>query len=176
MSMFSCGWLWLYAGAILMLMEILAPGFVIFFFGLAAATAGCSWPIPLHVPVCCTNPPRAVRPSRALHRRLPRAGGICTLLAMSSVCTSSSATAVCLNMRLISYKWRTISVFSRTRCHPTFFHKLNLNRLQTFCIIGGTCQCTIFHPAHPAKCLAMHTIIDIIFFSKCTSQTNSNGF
>ena len=40
MSMFSCGWLWLYAGAILMLMEILAPGFVIFFFGLAAATVG----------------------------------------------------------------------------------------------------------------------------------------
>ena len=40
MSMFSCGWLWLYAGAILMLMEIMAPGFVIFFFGLAAATVG----------------------------------------------------------------------------------------------------------------------------------------
>lgn len=40
MNMFSCGWLWLYAGAILMLMEIMAPGFVIFFFGLAAATVG----------------------------------------------------------------------------------------------------------------------------------------
>ena len=38
--MTSCGWLWLYAGAILMLMEILTPGFVIFFFGLSAATTG----------------------------------------------------------------------------------------------------------------------------------------
>ena len=38
--MMSCGWLWLYAGAILMLMEILSPGFVIFFFGLSAATTG----------------------------------------------------------------------------------------------------------------------------------------
>ena len=38
--MMSCGWLWMYAGAILMLLEILAPGFVIFFFGLAAATVG----------------------------------------------------------------------------------------------------------------------------------------
>ena len=36
----SCGWLWLYAGAFLMLMEILTPGFVIFFFGLSAATTG----------------------------------------------------------------------------------------------------------------------------------------
>ena len=36
----SCGWLWLYAGAFLMLMEILSPGFVIFFFGLSAATTG----------------------------------------------------------------------------------------------------------------------------------------
>jgi len=38
--MFSCGWLWLYAGAFLMLLELLAPGFVIFFFGLSAATVG----------------------------------------------------------------------------------------------------------------------------------------
>ena len=38
--MTSCGWLWLYAGAILMLMEILSPGLVIFFFGLSAATTG----------------------------------------------------------------------------------------------------------------------------------------
>ncbi len=36
----SCGWLWLYAGAILMLMEVMTPGFVIFFFGLSAATTG----------------------------------------------------------------------------------------------------------------------------------------
>ena len=33
-------WLWLFVGVVLMLMEILAPGFVIFFFGLAAATLG----------------------------------------------------------------------------------------------------------------------------------------
>lgn len=38
--MTGCGWLWLYAGAVLMLMEILSPGFVIFFFGLSAATTG----------------------------------------------------------------------------------------------------------------------------------------
>ncbi len=38
--MFSCGWLWLYFGAFLMLMELLAPGFVVFFFGLSAATVG----------------------------------------------------------------------------------------------------------------------------------------
>ena len=40
MEFLSVKWLWLYAGAILMLMEITAPGFVIFFFGLAAATVG----------------------------------------------------------------------------------------------------------------------------------------
>lgn len=33
-------WVWLFVGVILMLMEILAPGFVVFFFGLAAATLG----------------------------------------------------------------------------------------------------------------------------------------
>ena len=38
--MTSCAWLWLYFGAFLMLMELLAPGFVIFFFGLSAATVG----------------------------------------------------------------------------------------------------------------------------------------
>ncbi len=34
----SPAWLWLYAGVILMLFELLAPGFVVFFFGLSAAT------------------------------------------------------------------------------------------------------------------------------------------
>ena len=38
--MFSCGWLWLYLGAFLMAAELAAPGFVIFFFGLSAATVG----------------------------------------------------------------------------------------------------------------------------------------
>ena len=38
--MMSCGWLWLYAGAFLMLMELASPGFVIFFFGLSASTVG----------------------------------------------------------------------------------------------------------------------------------------
>lgn len=36
----SVKWFWLYAGALLMLLEMLAPGFVVFFFGLAAATVG----------------------------------------------------------------------------------------------------------------------------------------
>jgi hypothetical protein len=40
MNFLSCPWLWMYAGAILMLLELLAPGFVIFFFGLSAATVG----------------------------------------------------------------------------------------------------------------------------------------
>ena len=40
MDFLAAKWLWLYAGAILMLAEILAPGFVIFFFGVAAATVG----------------------------------------------------------------------------------------------------------------------------------------
>lgn len=40
-------WLWLYAGAFLMLAEIVSPGFVIFFFGLAAASvAGMKWLVP----------------------------------------------------------------------------------------------------------------------------------
>ena len=38
--MTGCAWLWLYAGLFLMLMELLAPGFVVFFFGLSAATVG----------------------------------------------------------------------------------------------------------------------------------------
>ena len=38
--MFSCAWIWMYVGAFLMLAELLAPGFVIFFFGLSAATVG----------------------------------------------------------------------------------------------------------------------------------------
>lgn len=38
--MTSCAWLWLYFGAFLMLMELASPGFVIFFFGLSAATVG----------------------------------------------------------------------------------------------------------------------------------------
>ncbi|MGN0832411.1 MAG: NfeD family protein [Kiritimatiellia bacterium] len=38
--MFSCAWLWIYAGAALMLLELVAPGFVLCFFGLSAATVG----------------------------------------------------------------------------------------------------------------------------------------
>ena len=38
--MTSCAWLWLYLGAFLMLMELMAPGFIIFFFGLSACTVG----------------------------------------------------------------------------------------------------------------------------------------
>lgn len=38
--MTGCAWLWMYIGAFLMLMELLAPGFVIFFFGLSAVTVG----------------------------------------------------------------------------------------------------------------------------------------
>ena len=38
--MTRCAWLWLYVGAFLMLAELLLPGFVIFFFGLSAATVG----------------------------------------------------------------------------------------------------------------------------------------
>ena len=42
--MLSCSWLWIYAGAILMFLELISPGFVIFFFGLSAATVGlCSF-------------------------------------------------------------------------------------------------------------------------------------
>ncbi len=38
--MTSCGWIWMYIGAFLMLAELLLPGFVVFFFGLSAATVG----------------------------------------------------------------------------------------------------------------------------------------
>ena len=38
--MTGCSWMWMYIGAFLMLAELLAPGFVIFFFGLSAATVG----------------------------------------------------------------------------------------------------------------------------------------
>lgn len=40
MNFLSCAWLWMYAGALLMFLELLAPGFVVFFFGLSAATVG----------------------------------------------------------------------------------------------------------------------------------------
>ena len=40
MNFLSAGWIWLYVGAGLMLAEILTPGFVMFFFGLSAATVG----------------------------------------------------------------------------------------------------------------------------------------
>ena len=38
--MVSGAWLWMYAGMILMLLEFAAPGFVVFFFGLASLTVG----------------------------------------------------------------------------------------------------------------------------------------
>ena len=38
--MTSCAWLWVYAGTALMLLELVAPGFVLCFFGLSAATVG----------------------------------------------------------------------------------------------------------------------------------------
>ena len=38
--MFACGWIWMYAGAALMLLELVTPGFVLVFFGLSAATVG----------------------------------------------------------------------------------------------------------------------------------------
>jgi membrane protein implicated in regulation of membrane protease activity len=38
--MISNAWLWMYAGMALMLLELAAPGFVIFFFGLAAMSVG----------------------------------------------------------------------------------------------------------------------------------------
>lgn len=47
MDLTTEAWLWLYAGAFLMLAEIVSPGFVVFFFGLAAVSvAGVKalWP------------------------------------------------------------------------------------------------------------------------------------
>ncbi len=38
--MFDPMWLWIYTGCALMLMELMVPGFIIFFFGLAAASVG----------------------------------------------------------------------------------------------------------------------------------------
>ena len=38
--MTSAGWIWLYVGAGLMMLEVVTSGFVVFFFGLAAATVG----------------------------------------------------------------------------------------------------------------------------------------
>ena len=38
--MTNCAWLWIYAGAALMLLELVVPGFVLCFFGLSAATVG----------------------------------------------------------------------------------------------------------------------------------------
>ena len=38
--MTSCAWLWIYAGALLVFLELVVPGFVLCFFGLSAATVG----------------------------------------------------------------------------------------------------------------------------------------
>ena len=47
MDFTAAAWIWLYIGAFLMLAEIVSPGFVIFFFGLGAATvAVCKWAVP----------------------------------------------------------------------------------------------------------------------------------
>lgn len=47
MDFTSAAWIWLYLGAFLMLAEIVSPGLVLFFFGLAAATvAGCVFLFP----------------------------------------------------------------------------------------------------------------------------------
>lgn len=46
-------WIWLYVGVLLMLAELLAPGFVIFFFGLAAASvAGIKFIFPSMSTAC----------------------------------------------------------------------------------------------------------------------------
>ena len=47
MNFTAAAWIWLYIGAFLMLAEIVSPGFVIFFFGLGAATVAVSkWAVP----------------------------------------------------------------------------------------------------------------------------------
>lgn len=47
MDFTTAAWIWLYMGAFLMLAEIVSPGFVIFFFGLGAATvAAAKWLVP----------------------------------------------------------------------------------------------------------------------------------
>lgn len=38
--MTSCAWTWIYLGAFLMLLELVAPGFILCFVGLAAGTVG----------------------------------------------------------------------------------------------------------------------------------------
>lgn len=38
--MTTCAWLWVYAGLLLMLAELMVPGFIMVFFGLAAASVG----------------------------------------------------------------------------------------------------------------------------------------
>lgn len=38
--MTSCAWLWIYLGSVLMLLELLVPGFIMCFFGLSAVTVG----------------------------------------------------------------------------------------------------------------------------------------
>ena len=47
MDFLSPVWLWMYAGAFIMLAELASPGFVVFFFGLAAATVSLlKWMFP----------------------------------------------------------------------------------------------------------------------------------
>ena len=47
MDFTAAAWIWLYIGAFLMLSEIVSPGFVIFFFGLGAATVAVfKWAVP----------------------------------------------------------------------------------------------------------------------------------
>ena len=47
MDFLSPIWLWMYVGAFLMLAELASPGFVVFFFGLAAATVSLAkWAFP----------------------------------------------------------------------------------------------------------------------------------
>ena len=47
MDFLSPIWLWMYVGAFLMLAELASPGFVVFFFGLAAATVSLlKWAFP----------------------------------------------------------------------------------------------------------------------------------
>ena len=38
--MTTCAWMWIYAGSALVLLELVAPGFVLCFFGLSAVTVG----------------------------------------------------------------------------------------------------------------------------------------
>ena len=38
--MTSCAWMWIYAGSALVLLELVAPGFILCFFGLSAVTVG----------------------------------------------------------------------------------------------------------------------------------------